>query len=181
VEYQINSHAPEKAKDVGFIAPSADIIGNVIMAADVSVWFQVVIRADTDKVTIGARSNIQDATVIHVDSGFPVSIGESVTIGHKVMLHGCTIGNGSLVGINAVVLNGATIGKHCIIGAGTLITEGTHIPDNSLVVGSPGKVIKSVSNEQVQRLMASAQHYVDASRQYKQKLSLANSRKDNSR
>lgn len=170
MEFEINNKRPVKQGQNYFIAPSADVIGDVVIGKDVSIWFQAVLRADTDSIHIGDNSNIQDGCIVHVDSGYPVHVGHSVTVGHKAMLHGCTIGDRSLIGIGAIILNGATIGKNCVIGAGALITENTQIPDNSLVVGSPGKVIKSVSDQQVELLKASAHHYVQAGEDYKKNL-----------
>lgn len=176
MEYKIKDNAPMKASKDIFIAPSADVIGKVKLGTHVSIWFQAVIRADTDTITIGDNSNIQDGCIIHVDEGFPTIIGESVTVGHKAMLHGCSIDNNTLVGIGAIILNGAKIGKHCIIGAGTLITEGTVIPDYSLVIGTPGKIVKTVTEAQANMLTASAQHYVKAGEQYTQSLKALDSK-----
>ncbi|MCK9468596.1 MAG: gamma carbonic anhydrase family protein [Porticoccaceae bacterium] len=148
------------AKGEYFIAPGSTLIGSVEIGHQVSIWFNVVIRADNDQVVIGAGSNIQDGSIIHVDPGAPVHIGRNVTIGHKVMLHGCTVGDGSLVGMNAVVLNGARIGKGCLIGANTLIPENMEVPDGSLVIGSPGKVRRQLTAEEQQNLLNGAQHYV---------------------
>ncbi|BDX06504.1 gamma carbonic anhydrase family protein [Planctobacterium marinum] len=149
-----------------FVAPGAHVIGNVELQENSSVWFNAVVRGDCDKITVGKNSNIQDGSVLHTDEGIPLSIGEGVTVGHKVMLHGCEIGDYSLVGINAVVLNGAKIGKHCVIGANALITEGMEIPDGSLVVGSPGKVIKTLSDKQKAHLELSAVHYVQNAKRF---------------
>ena len=143
-----------------FVAPGAHVIGNVKLMQNASIWFNSVLRGDCEQITVGEDSNVQDGSVLHTDEGFPLTIGKSVTVGHKVTLHGCEIGDYSLVGINAVVLNGAKIGKHCVIGANALITEGTEIPDGSLVVGSPGKVIKQLSDKQKLHLELSAVHYV---------------------
>ncbi|MDC2891490.1 gamma carbonic anhydrase family protein [Psychrosphaera algicola] len=140
------------------------------MGTGVSIWFHAVLRADSDSIHIGDNTNIQDGCIVHVDEGHPVNVGHSVTVGHKAMLHGCTIGDRSLIGIGAIILNGANIGKNCIIGAGALITENTQIADNSLVVGSPSKVIKSVSDQQVELLKASAHHYAVAGEDYNQNL-----------
>ena len=153
-----------------WVADSAELIGRVELAAGASVWFNATIRADNDRVQIGARSNIQDGTVIHTDEGVPVIIGEGVTVGHQVMLHGCSIGDGSLIGIQAVVLNRARIGRECLIGAGSLITEGKEIPDRSLVMGSPGKVVRTLTDEEVERIRRGNTHYVEKSRQYRQSL-----------
>lgn len=156
--------------DTVFVAPGAHVIGNVELQENSSVWFNAVIRGDCDKITVGSNSNIQDGSVLHTDEGVPLTIGEGVTVGHMVMLHGCTIGDYSLIGINAVVLNGAKIGKHCVIGANALITEGMEIPDGSLVVGSPGKVIKSLSDKQRAQLELSAAHYVQNAQRFKTQL-----------
>lgn len=142
-----------------YIAPGAQVMGKVILRDNVSVWFNAVIRGDCDLIELGEGSNVQDGSVLHTDYGYPMLIGKGVTIGHKVMLHGCTIGDYSLVGINAVILNGAKIGHHCVIGANALVTEGMEIPDYSLVMGSPAKVVKKVSEEQGLMLEKSADHY----------------------
>ncbi|WP_395343491.1 gamma carbonic anhydrase family protein [Ningiella sp. W23] len=142
-----------------YIAPGAHVMGKVKLHAHSSVWFNSVLRGDCDLIEVGEGSNVQDLSVLHTDYGYPLIIGKGVTIGHKVMLHGCTIGDYSLVGINAVVLNGAKIGKYCVIGANALITENMEVPDNSVVMGSPGKVVKQVSVEQQSHLEASSKHY----------------------
>lgn len=153
-----------------FIAENATVIGAVIMEANASIWFNAVVRADNDIITIGENSNIQDGSVLHTDHGMPLVIGRNVTVGHKVMLHGCTIGDGSLIGINAVILNGAVIGRGCVIGANALIPEGKVIPDGSVVMGSPGKVVKEVSEAQRVMLEMSALHYVENFKRYKSQL-----------
>ena len=142
--YTLDQHKVKTAGDNFYIAPNATVLGQVELGEDVSVWFGAVIRGDVEKIIIGKGSNIQDLSVLHVDPGSPIIIGENVTVGHKVMLHGCTIGNNSLIGINSVILNNVEIGNNCLIGANTLLTEGTKIPDNSLVMGYPGKVKKEV-------------------------------------
>ena len=142
--YTLDQHRVKTVGDNFYVAPNATVLGQVELGEDVSVWFGAVIRGDVEKIIIGKRSNIQDLSVLHVDPGSPIIIGENVTVGHKVMLHGCTIGNNSLIGINSVILNNVEIGSNCLIGANTLLTEGTKIPDNSLVMGSPGKVKKEV-------------------------------------
>ncbi len=149
-----------------WIAPNAVVIGDVILRPGASVWFGVTIRGDNDPITIGEDSNVQDGSVLHTDVGIPLTIGRGVTVGHKVMLHGCTIGDNSLIGINAVVLNRARIGRNCIIGAGAIITEGKEIPDNSLVVGAPGKVIRTLDDAAVAMLKMSAEHYVQNWKRY---------------
>jgi len=153
-----------------YIAPGAVVIGSVTLGVDTSVWFNAVIRGDNDQISIGNGSNIQDGCVLHVDDGFPLSIGDNVTVGHKVMLHGCTIGDGSLIGMNAVVLNGAKIGRNCLIGANALVTEGTEVPDGSLFLGSPGKVVKSLGNAAIAQMGSAAKNYQDKIVEYQQKL-----------
>ncbi len=153
-----------------WIADSAELIGRVELARSTSVWFNVTIRADNDRVQIGARSNIQDGTVIHTDHDCPVIIGEGVTVGHQVMLHGCTIGDGSLIGIQAVVLNRARIGRECLIGAGALITEGKEIPDRSMVMGSPGKVVRMLTDDEVERIRRGNANYVEKAREFRRGL-----------
>ncbi|WP_062270464.1 gamma carbonic anhydrase family protein [Endozoicomonas arenosclerae] len=143
-----------------FIADNATLIGSVHLKNKTSVWFNAVIRADHESITIGEESNIQDGAVLHADPGFPINMGKGITVGHKAMVHGCTIGDHSLIGINAVVLNGAQIGKHCIIGANALITENTVIPDGSVVMGSPGKVVKTLDAEKRKQLEQAALQYV---------------------
>lgn len=153
-----------------FVAPGAIVIGSVLLMHEASVWFNAVVRGDNDLITIGARANVQDGSVLHTDQGVPLTIGSDVTIGHKVMLHGCAIGDGSLIGINSVVLNGARIGRHCLIGANSLIPEGKEIPDFSLVMGSPGKVVRQLDESRARALAMSAQHYVENWKRYKRDL-----------
>ncbi len=160
-----------RAEGEHFIADSAVVIGSVLLKKNASVWFNAVIRGDNELITIGENSNVQDGSVLHTDPGCPLVIGANVTVGHKVMLHGCTIGDGSLIGINAVVLNGAKIGRNCLIGANALITEGKEIPDGSLVMGAPGKVVRPLSAEQIKGLEVSAMHYVENYRRYLKSLS----------
>ena len=155
-----------RAEGEYYVADSATVLGNVLLKAGSSVWFNAVLRGDNELITIGTGSNVQDGSILHTDPGFPLTLGMNVTIGHKVMLHGCTIGDNSLIGINAVVLNGARIGKNCLIGANALITEGKQIPDNSMVLGSPGKVVKTISDEQVAFLSAAAKGYVSNARRF---------------
>jgi carbonic anhydrase/acetyltransferase-like protein (isoleucine patch superfamily) len=149
-----------------WIAPSANVMGNVIFKKNASVWWGATVRGDNDPITIGENSNVQDGSVLHTDTGSPLTIGANVTIGHMVMLHGCTIGDNSLVGIGSIILNGARIGRNCLIGANCLITEGKEIPDNSLVMGAPGKVVKEVTEHQVAILTGSALHYVENWKRY---------------
>lgn len=149
-----------------FIADSADVIGSVVMQENASIWFNCVVRADNETITIGQNSNVQDGSVLHVDPGYPLTIAQGVTVGHKVMLHGCTIGENTLIGINAVVLNGAQIGDNCIIGANALLTENTVVPDGSMVLGSPGKVVKELDENTINMLKQGAEYYVANSQKY---------------
>lgn len=164
--YSLDDIKPDLAEDV-WIADSATVVGHVIMAAGSSAWFGTVIRGDNDPIKIGARTNIQDNAVLHSDAGSPLTIGEGVTVGHQAMLHGCTIGENSLIGIGATVLNGVKIGKNCLIGANALVTENKVIPDNSVVMGSPGKVVKDVPEAQEAMLKASADYYVKNAERFK--------------
>ena len=164
--YELDGIAPRLAESA-WVADSAQVMGNVELAEDASVWFGTVIRGDTEIIRIGRRSNIQDASVLHADIGKPLTVGEDVTVGHKVMLHGCTIGDGSLIGIGAVVLNGANIGKGCIVGAGSLVTEGKEFPDGSMIMGSPAKVVRALQPEQVEGLRLAAQGYVGNARRFR--------------
>lgn len=167
--YQLGKRAPERGSDV-FVADNAKIIGSVKLEDQSSVWFGVVIRGDNDLITVGPQSNVQDNAVLHTDGGIPLTLGKGVTVGHHAMLHGCTVGDYSLIGINAVVLNKAKIGKHCIIGANALVPEGMEIPDGSLVVGSPAVVKRQLSEMQMKILEASAAHYVQNAKRYREEL-----------
>jgi carbonic anhydrase/acetyltransferase-like protein (isoleucine patch superfamily) len=149
-----------------FIADNATVIGSVVLEDESSVWFNTVIRGDSDLITVGPRSNVQDAAVLHTDAGIALTLGAEVSVGHQAMLHGCTIGDGSLVGIKALVLNHAVIGRDCLIGANALVTEGKIVPDRSLVLGSPGKVVRTLSDEEISGLRAIAAHYVENARHY---------------
>lgn len=153
--------------DEYWIAPNAIVLGNVILKTNASIWFGAIARGDNDPIVIGENSNIQDGSVLHTDLGSPLTIGSNVTVGHLVMLHGCTIGDNSLVGIGSIILNGARIGNNCLIGANVLITEGKEIPDNSLVMGAPGKVVREVSAQQAQILTGSALSYVANWKRYR--------------
>lgn len=153
-----------------FVAENATLIGSIILKPRASVWFNAVLRGDNDVITVGEGSNIQDGSVLHTDPGIKLTIGDNVTVGHMVMLHGCTIGDNSLIGINAVVLNRARIGKNCLIGANALVPEGKEIPDGSLVLGSPGKVARELTPPELQMLKLSAQHYVENARRYREQL-----------
>lgn len=165
MKYRLGDARVEVHPD-SWVAPNATLVGKVKLEAGASVWFNAVLRGDNELIHIGENSNVQDGTVMHTDMGFPLTLGKGVTIGHNVMLHGCTVGDYSLIGINAVVLNGARIGKNCIIGANTLIPEGKDIPDGSLVMGSPGKVVRELNDGQKQMLQASAAHYVHNAKRY---------------
>lgn len=155
-----------------YIAPNASVIGSVVLEQDVSIWFNVVIRGDCDTIHIGAGSNVQDGSVLHVDPGFPLRIGENVTVGHKAMLHGCTIGDGSLIGINAVVLNGAQIGKGCLIGANALVPANMEVPDGAVVLGSPAKVKRILPEDEQLLLKHNADHYVANGQRFAEHLAL---------
>lgn len=157
--YRLGEHSPQIAADA-WVAPEATVLGRVALGAAASVWYGAVLRGDNDLITVGERSNVQDGSVLHTDHGIPLVLGDDVTIGHQVMLHGCTVGSGSLIGIQSVILNGARIGKNCLVGAKSLVTEGKEFPDGSLIMGSPAKVVRVLTPEQIQGLMASAAHYV---------------------
>lgn len=152
------------------VAEDATVIGNVTLEQGVSVWFQAVLRGDNEPIRIGQHSNVQDGAVLHADPGFALTVGNGVTIGHQAMLHGCTIGDGSLIGIQAVVLNGAVIGKNCLVGAGAIVTEGKVFPDNSLILGAPAKVVRELTPEAIVNMQSNAQDYVAKGRIYRDKL-----------
>jgi carbonic anhydrase/acetyltransferase-like protein (isoleucine patch superfamily) len=164
--FSIGERAPRLVGDHHYIAHDATVVGDVVLENNVNVWFQVVIRAENDRVHIGENCNIQDGSVLHVDPGYPLTLERNVSIGHKVMLHGCTVGEGTLIGINSVVMNGARIGKGVLIGANTLIAEGKVIPDGVLVMGSPGKVIRPLEQKDRDYLLKIASGYVERSRMY---------------
>ena len=157
--YALNELEPQIAPSA-WVADSATVVGRITLGEEVSVWYGVVARADSAPIHVGAGSNIQDNSVLHVDEGMPLIIGENVTVGHQVMLHGCTIGDGSLIGIQAVVLNGAKIGKNCLVAAGALVTEGKEFPDNSLIMGAPAQAVRELSETQRERIKHSARYYV---------------------
>ena len=167
--YALGKDAPEIHEDT-WVAPDANLIGKVVLEQGASVWFGCTIRADHEEIRVGAGSNVQENCVMHIDAGFPLTVGANCTIGHKVMLHGCTIGENTLIGMGAIVLNGAKIGKNCLIGAGALITENKEIPDNSLVMGSPGKVVRQLDNSAAQRITFSAQYYQENMRRFRETL-----------
>lgn len=153
-----------------FVAKEATIIGQATLESGVSIWPGAVIRADNAAINIGENSNVQDGAVLHVDEGVPLNIGANVTIGHQVMLHGCTIQDGSLIGIQAIVLNNAIIGKNCLVGAGALVTEGKEFPDGSLILGSPAKVVRMLTDEEINNLALSAKHYAEKGADYRKTL-----------
>lgn len=167
--YSLADRTPQIDDDT-WIAPDANVIGNIVLEAGASIWFGSTLRGDNEVIHIGAGTNVQENTVMHTDVGYPLHIGAGCTIGHKVMLHGCTIGENSLIGMGATVLNGAKIGKNCLIGAGALITEGKVIPDGSLVMGAPGKVVRELDETAIQGLRASALHYQDNMRRFRRDL-----------
>jgi carbonic anhydrase/acetyltransferase-like protein (isoleucine patch superfamily) len=158
--YELDGMAPQLDQGA-WVADNAEVIGQVEMGENASVWYQCVVRGDTEKIRIGRNTNIQDGSVLHADFGVPLTIGDNVTVGHQVMLHGCTVGDGSLIGIQAVILNNAKIGKNSIVGAGSVVTEGKEFPDNSLIVGSPAKAIRTLDAEQIARFQTIPQHYVE--------------------
>ena len=157
--YALDGVAPQVAA-TAWVADSAEVMGDVVVGEDSSIWFGVVVRGDNHRITIGRRSNVQDLSVLHTDRGVPLTIGDNVTIGHQVTLHGCTVGDGTLIGIGAVVLNGARIGKNCLVGAGALVTEGKEFPDGSLIIGSPAKLARALTPAQIEGLQRSAEGYV---------------------
>ena len=164
--YALDGIAPHLDPGLAWIAPTAVLVGRIIVEADASIWFGVVARGDNEAITIGAGSNVQENSVLHTDMGYPLMIGRGCTIGHKAMLHGCTIGNNTLIGMGATVLNGARIGDNCLVGAGALITENKEIPNGSLVIGSPGKVIRALNDEAIKSLRKSAEGYVRNAQRY---------------
>ncbi|MCF3934513.1 gamma carbonic anhydrase family protein [Acuticoccus sp. M5D2P5] len=169
--YELDGKRPTLPRhDSYWVAPGAHVIGDVVLEEDVGIWFGSVLRGDNTTIRIGTGTNIQEHTMIHVDPGYPVSIGAGCTVGHRAIIHGCTIGNNTLIGMGAIILNGAKIGDNCLIGAGALITEGKEIPDNSLVVGAPGKVVRELDEKTREGLMKSASHYVRNFQRYQSKL-----------
>ena len=166
--YALGEIRPALAEDGScWIAPGAQVIGNVTLAANVSIWFNAVLRGDNEPIVIGQGSNVQDGAVFHVDPGFPLHVGENVTVGHMALLHGCTIGDNTLVGMGAMVMNGAKVGKNCLIGANAMITEGKEIPDGSMVLGAPGKVVKSLDDAALAGIARAAEVYRNRSNQYR--------------
>jgi carbonic anhydrase/acetyltransferase-like protein (isoleucine patch superfamily) len=157
----LGDQTPELTGDGHFVADNATVIGNVRLLSQSSVWFNTVVRGDNELIEIGAGSNVQDGCILHTDPGFPLRIGSGVTVGHRVMLHGCTIGDNSLIGIGSTILNGATIGNNCLVGAHALVTEGKSFPDGSLILGAPAKVVRDLTEEEIDGMRQSASHYVD--------------------
>ena len=163
--YELDGNAPQLAEGA-WVAESAEVIGRVELHQSANIWPKVVIRGDNDLIQVGEGSNVQDASVLHTDPGYPLLIGKNVTVGHQVMLHGCSIGDGSLIGIGAVILNGAKIGKHCLVGAGALVTEGKEFPDGSMIIGSPAKAVKVLTSEQIASIGEIAGRYVKNAQRY---------------
>lgn len=168
--YALGDQCPQLDAGASWVAPTAVVIGDVVLARNVSIWWGAVLRGDNERIAIGENSNIQENAVLHVDPGFPLTVGAGVTVGHLAMLHGCAIGDDTLIGIGSIVLNGATIGRDCLIGANTFIPEGKSIPDGSVVFGSPGRVVKEVTPELRQRIRQSAEAYVARRRRYRDEL-----------
>ncbi len=167
--YQLENMCPQIAANA-WVADSAQLIGNVHLGERASVWFQAVLRGDNEPIVLGEGCNVQDGCVLHTDPGMPLTLGKWVTVGHKAILHGCTVGDESLIGMGAVVLNGAVIGKHCLVGAGALVTEGKVFPDGSLIVGSPARVVRQLTPQQMQALRQSADRYIANAQRYQQTL-----------
>ena len=164
--YQLDDLKPA-VHPSAWVADNAQVMGNVILAEDTSVWFGAVLRGDTSTISVGKGSNVQDNSVLHSDDGVPLVIGENVSVGHQVMLHGCTVGNNSLIGIGAIVLNGVKIGSNCLVGAGALVTEGKEFADGSMIIGSPAKAVRMLSPEQIEGLKMIARHYINNANRYK--------------
>ena len=167
--YQLGEHIPDIDASA-YVADSAHVIGKTRIEAHASIWFDVTIRGDNELITVGENSNVQESCVLHTDPGFPLTVGKNVTVGHQAMLHGCTIGDGSLIGIQSVVLNGAKIGKNCLVGAGALVTEGKEFPDNSLIIGSPAKAVRTLTDEDIARMHRNTDNYVQRGQLFKQTL-----------
>jgi len=167
--YQLGDDTPG-IDPSAYITDSANIIGKARIEANVSIWFDVTIRGDNECITVGENSNVQEGCILHTDPGYPLTIGKNVTVGHQAMLHGCSIGDGSLIGIQAVILNNAKIGKNCLVGAGALVTEGKEFPDNSLIVGSPAKAVRTLNEEDIARMQGNAANYVERAQFFKTNL-----------
>jgi carbonic anhydrase/acetyltransferase-like protein (isoleucine patch superfamily) len=170
VKYSLGDRTPDLQGDNHFIADGARVIGHVRLESNSSVWFNCVLRGDTEWITIGVGSNVQDGSVLHADPGYPLTVGDNVTVGHKVMLHGCTIGDNSLIGIGSTVLNGAVIGENCIVGANALITENKTFPAGSLIIGAPARVARELSDDEIASIGEAAEHYVDNAARYRKDL-----------
>ncbi len=169
--YALGEISPRLPESGNFwVAPDAQVMGNIVLLENASIWFAAVLRGDNETITIGENSNVQDGSILHTDVGFPMRLGKNVTVGHQAMLHGCTVGDNSLVGIGATILNGAKIGKNCLIGAHALVGEGKEIPDNSMVLGMPGKVVRELGEDNEKMMIASAAHYVENWQRYKRGL-----------
>jgi carbonic anhydrase/acetyltransferase-like protein (isoleucine patch superfamily) len=167
--YQLGEHIPV-IDSSAYVADTANVIGKVEIQANASIWFDVTIRGDNERIVIGENSNVQEGCILHTDPGFLLTVGKNVTIGHQAMLHGCTIAEGSLIGIQAVILNGAKIGKNCLVGAGALVTEGKEFPDNSLIIGSPAKAVRQLSEADIARMQLNTSNYVERGRFFKENL-----------
>ena len=167
--YALDALSPQIAASA-WIAPSANIIGDVVLGEQVSIWFNTTLRGDTDRISIGAGSNIQDGSVCHCDPGAPLTVGANVTVGHKVMLHGCSVGDGSLIGLGSIIMNHAKIGKNCIVGAGSLVTEGKEFPDNSLIMGAPAKLVRTLDAAALEKMKNNANNYIKNGQRYAQGL-----------
>ena len=169
--YALDEHSPTLPEaDRYWVAPDAHVVGRVTVWEDVGIWFGAAVRGDNEVIAIGARTNIQEGAMLHADPGFPVTVGEDCTIGHHAIVHGCTIGDGSLIGMGATVLNGAKIGKGCLVGANALVTEGKEFPDNSLIVGAPARAVRTLEAGAVEKLRRSAAHYVENARRFQRGL-----------
>jgi carbonic anhydrase/acetyltransferase-like protein (isoleucine patch superfamily) len=167
--YELDGVSPQIAESA-YVADSAQVIGDVVMKENSTVWFATVVRGDCDRITLGRNSNVQDACVLHADEGVPLVLGDDVSVGHRVMLHGCTVGDGSLIGIGAVILNHAKIGRNCIVGAGSVVTEGKEFPDNSLIIGTPARVVRTLDEKAFAMQKHIAQHYVDNGKRFRKGL-----------
>jgi carbonic anhydrase/acetyltransferase-like protein (isoleucine patch superfamily) len=167
--YQLSQHIPVIDSDA-YVAPGAAVIGQVLLSAGASVWFNATVRGDNAPIRIGLNSNVQESSVLHTDEGIVLTVGDNVTIGHQAMLHGCTIGDGSLIGIQAVILNHAVIGKNCLVAAGALVTEGKQFPDGSLILGSPARAVRQLTGAEREHLVFSAKHYAERQRYYREQL-----------
>ena len=167
--YRLGRATPRIAA-TAWVADSAQVIGDVELADDVGIWFGAVLRSDTDPIRIGRGSNVQDGAVCHADPGYPLTVGENVTVGHQAMLHGCTVGEGTLIGIQAVLLNGSRVGRYCLVGAGALVTQGKDFPDETLIAGSPARAVRPLRPDEIEKLKAGARHYIENARHFSNEL-----------